>query len=155
MLTIPGLHVIANTEFSPDGTQILMAISRGLGQVGLVRLLDAANGKEIAAFEVPEVRRAGFSHDGKRIITASFDRSARVIDVASRTVVLTLKHDGSVDSAEFNRDGSRILTASPADRSHQTESVFRIWDAKTGETLLTLRAIARARRDLAPMQGDL
>ena len=137
LLTIHGLQVVASTEFSPDGTQILMAISSGSGQDGSVRLMDAATGNEVAAFEVPRVRGARFSYDGKRIVTASFDRTTKVIDVASRTAVLILQHDSWVDSAEFSRDGYRILTAS-ADRS-RTNGVFRIWDAKTGATLLTYK----------------
>src|SRR5512133_3885038 len=47
--------------------------------------------------------------------------------------LLTLKgHTGSVVSARFSADGSRILTAS-------FDHTARVWDARTGGLLLTLR----------------
>ncbi|WP_437727535.1 nSTAND1 domain-containing NTPase [Sorangium sp. So ce861] len=77
------------------------------------------------------VRSAAFSPDGKRIVTASADRTARVwsADGAGQPLVLR-GHEDTVYSAAFSPDGERIVTAS-ADRT------ARVWSADgTGEPLV-------------------
>jgi WD40 repeat protein len=66
---------------------------------------------------------AAFSPDGTRVVTASYDGTARVwrSDGSGRPIVLR-GHTGSVRCAAFSPDGSRVVTAS-ADRT------ARIWDA--------------------------
>ena len=50
-----------------------------------------------------------------------------------RAELLTLKgHTGSVWSASFSPDGSRIVTGS-------RDKTAKVWDAKTGAELLTLK----------------
>jgi tetratricopeptide (TPR) repeat protein len=72
-----------------------------------------------------------FSPDGRRIVTASNDRTARVWDAGTgRPVTPPLKHNGSVygvDHAEFSPDGRRVLTASGEGA--------RVWDATTGQPI--------------------
>ena len=78
------------------------------------------------------VSSAVFSGDGKRILTASYDYSARVWDAATGTELLVLSgHGGRVNSAVYSADGACILIASD-DRS------ARVWDASTGTELLVL-----------------
>ena len=57
---------------------------------------------------------AAFSPDGKRIVTASEDKTARVWDAASgKPIGEPLKgHEAVVCSAAFSPDGKRIVTAS-------------------------------------------
>ena len=57
------------------------------------------------------VYSAEFSPDGSRIVTASWDKTAKVWDVKGQ-LLATLPHQGVVYSAEFSPDGSRIVTAS-------------------------------------------
>ena len=57
---------------------------------------------------------AAFSPDGKRIVTASRDKTARLWDAATGKPIgepLT-GHDDVVSSAAFSPDGKRIVTAS-------------------------------------------
>jgi len=88
-----------------------------------------------------EVATAAFSPDGTRIVTASFDETARVWDATDGKELLVLRgHAGSghyfdrgyVRSAAFSPDGKRIVTASD-------DKTARIWDAATGKQLAVLR----------------
>jgi WD40 repeat protein len=65
---------------------------------------------------------SAFSPDGLRIVTASYDRTARIWDAASAKEIAVLRgHASDLRSAAFSPDGSRIVTAS-GDRT------ARIWD---------------------------
>ncbi|HEU4730389.1 MAG TPA: TIR domain-containing protein [Kofleriaceae bacterium] len=73
------------------------------------------------------VRSAAFSPDGTRVVTASWDRTARVWDATTgRPVAAPLEHAGFVHAAAFSPDGARVVTAS-------TDNTARLWDAKTGQ----------------------
>ena len=74
------------------------------------------------------VNSAAFSPDGKRIVTASADGTARLWDAETGKPVgepLT-GHTGGVLSAAFSPDGKRIVTAS-------ADGTARLWDAETGK----------------------
>ena len=73
---------------------------------------------------------AVFSPDGKRIVTASSDKTARVWDAATGQLIgEPLKgHDEAVYSAAFSPDGQRIVTASQ-------DRTARVWDAETGRPI--------------------
>src|SRR5262249_59379951 len=74
-----------------------------------------------------------FSPDGRWVLTASDDRTARVWDVVTGKprFAVPLRHGHAVLRASFSPDGSRILTAS-ADRT------AGVWDAVTGRLIATL-----------------
>lgn len=73
-----------------------------------------------------------FSPDGKRVLTASTDGTARVWDGKTGREVLVLSHKGAVMSAVFSPDGKRIVTSG-------LDGTAVIWNAKAGERLLCLR----------------
>ncbi len=74
------------------------------------------------------VTQASFSPDGGRLLTASFDGTARVWDAASGKELLCLRHDGAIRNAVFSTDGRFIATAS-------VDRTACVWDAATGELL--------------------
>ena len=80
-----------------------------------------------------EVTSAAFSPDGKRVVTASDDTTARVWDVGSGKPLATLRgHTYPVTSAAFSPDGKRVVTASG-------DKTARVWDADSGKTLAPLQ----------------
>ncbi len=81
------------------------------------------------------VRVAQFSPDGARILTGSYDGTARIWD--ARTGTLLHELNAGVDkmqSASFSADGSRIVTASFDGNAY-------IWNAETGEKSQSLRHV--------------
>jgi WD40 repeat protein len=59
------------------------------------------------------VTAANYSPDGKRIVTSSNDRTARVWDAASGNLLAILPgHTAAVNWASFSADGKRVATAS-------------------------------------------
>ncbi len=84
------------------------------------------------------VVNANFSPDGKTIITASADNSAKVWDTTGK-LLATLPsqpdgnkgHRGDVVNANFSPDGKTILTAS-------RDKTAKVWDT-TGKLLATLK----------------
>jgi WD40 repeat protein len=76
------------------------------------------------------VLSAAFSPDGKRIVTAYLNKSARLWDAESGKPIgePLAGHTNAVVSAAFSRDGKRIVTASE-------DNTARLWDAESGKQI--------------------
>jgi dipeptidyl aminopeptidase/acylaminoacyl peptidase len=76
---------------------------------------------------------AAFSPDGTRVVTASYDHTARVwrADGTGKPVVLR-GHEGGVKSAAFSPDGTRVVTAS-------SDHTARVWRADWATLIDLLR----------------
>ena len=76
-----------------------------------------------------EIHSAVFSPDGRRILMASADKTARLWDATTGAPVgEPMRHDDEVVAAVFSPDGTRIATASK-------DGTARLWDAATGKAL--------------------
>jgi hypothetical protein len=70
---------------------------------------------------------AAFSADGRRVVTASDDHTARVWEAdTGKPVGAPLQHGDRVLSAAFSADGRRVVTAS-------WDQTARVWEADTGK----------------------
>jgi len=118
------LEVLTNPEFGQVHTPAAISVFQD------VRAADA----ELAVLSGhgDSVRRVAYSPDGTRIVTASYDKTARIWDARTGAQLAVLSgHEDRVYSAAYSPDGTRIVTAS-GDRT------ARIWDARTGAQLAVL-----------------
>src|SRR5439155_19096789 len=74
------------------------------------------------------IETAVFSPDGKRILTASWDHTARIWDAETGEQIAELVHPQRVASAIFSPDGNRILTC-------YWYGGAMLWDATTFQSI--------------------
>jgi WD40 repeat protein len=112
-------------RFAPTGKQLL-AIGGNDAQLFDVEARDLA----MRFSPHGAVASASVSPDGMRVVTGSWDRSAKIWDARTGQVIAKLdgQHEGSVNSAVFSPDGTRVLTASD-------DGTARLWDAADGRPL--------------------
>jgi WD40 repeat protein len=106
-----------------DGT--LVAV--GVGNT--CRVFDVATGKMVALLEghTGDIRAAGFSSDGKQLVTGAEDKSARLWNLETGKEIANLAgHRHYVTSAAFTPDQNVIVTTS----LFADETIF--WNAHTG-----------------------
>lgn len=77
------------------------------------------------------VNSLAFSPDGSFILTASFDKTAKVWEASTGRLLYTLwEHESSVMGGKYSPDGELIVTSS--------DKTIRVWEASTGQLLYTL-----------------
>jgi WD40 repeat protein len=69
-----------------------------------------------------------FSPDGARILTASWDKTAKLWETVSGKLIRSFGHQDEVNSAAFSPDGTRILTAS-------VDRTAKLWDTASGKLI--------------------
>lgn len=108
----PASGAIASAEFSRDGARLVLATARDawvyeLDTVGVrSRLLATLQGHSASLLH------ASFSFDGRHLVTASSDNTAKLWDASSFELLATLQgHAAAINHAEFSPDGRRLVTA--------------------------------------------
>jgi WD40 repeat protein len=116
---------------------VYLAEAYGRGARGPAVELALAWALETTAAEIVDLRHndvvtgAAFSPDGKRLLTSSWDATARLWDAASGTLLLTLPHDQPIYATAFSPDGASIATAG-------ADGKARVFDSQTGALRQTL-----------------
>ncbi|MGD9367258.1 MAG: TIR domain-containing protein [Desulfobacteraceae bacterium] len=107
-------------------------------EVSLNSAWGAQRERSILAGHGNRVSTAEFSPDGTRIVTASWDTTARVWDATTGSQMAVLKgHSKALPSATFSPDGTRIVTAS-------WDATARVWDTTTGSQMAVLKGHSKA-----------
>jgi WD40 repeat protein/serine/threonine protein kinase len=108
-----------SVAFSPDGKRLASSGTE-------VKVWDAQTGEELLTLRGHTnnwIGRVVYSPDGKRLVTASRDKTVKVWDAQTGLELLTLEgHGGLFNGLAFSPDGHR-LTAGAAD------GTVKIWDA--------------------------
>lgn len=106
------------TRFSPSGRLVLGAANFNSGEVWAPARPDAP---PLLLVHGGEVWGIAADRAEGRVVTASFDRTARVWDLATgKPVSRPLRHDQGVSDADFSPDGTLVLTGS-------WDGTMRLW----------------------------
>jgi WD40 repeat protein/serine/threonine protein kinase len=123
-----GSAMVWAARFAPNGQQLLVIGGNN------ARLVDLDTREATMRFSPHGiVASADISPDGTRVVTGSWDRSAKIWDVAAAKAVVRLdgQHTDYINSVCYSPDGARILTASD-------DGTARLWDAADGKPLPTI-----------------
>ena len=122
-------HVVEKVMFSPDGNRFLTISGKYayIWDIATRQFLYRLQGHESAIYS------AAFNLDGKYIVTASKDKTARLWNSYTGNLQALLQgHQSDVVSVVFSHDGKYILTAS-------MDKTARLWNSEKGQLLSVLQ----------------
>jgi WD40 repeat protein len=113
--------------YSADG-----ALLAGAGE-RVVRLWDAATGRETASFPMPAaVKAVAFSRQGVRLAAGLADGTLLTWDTGGGETVTLRGHNGAANCVAFSPGGERIASAGE-------DGTVKLWDPTIAQELCTLR----------------
>lgn len=132
--TLRHEHQVSFAALSRDGTRIVTGV--GGGAEGIEAVLqrktkiyaawvwsaDGSGEPRLLSGHTLPVVSAAWSPDGKHIVTASGDKSARVWSADGELERIFTEHERAVAFADWSPDGKRIVTAAD-------DSTARVWNA--------------------------
>jgi WD40 repeat protein len=115
---------VNSIRFSRDGTRVAVVGHRFGWMTGELHILEAGSAREVWSLRghTLNVTDADFSPDGRRLVTASADRTVRIWDLAVGQETLKLGGDPLVTTVRFVSGGRRVIGGS-------MDRTIRVWDA--------------------------
>ena len=132
-LAIRSDSPVSCVSISQDDKRI---VSGDRGSGGSIQLWSIDTGKRLqtGVGHKAHVTALNFSHDGKRIVSGSYDRTIKVWDAETGKEVITLEgHTHPITSVCFSGNEKRIVSGGEDQR-------VIAWDAETGRLLFDLHA---------------
>jgi WD40 repeat protein len=123
-----GVYAVA---YRPDGQRLATSD----WQEGVLRIWDPEAGQECRTFRPHRLSweftvAMAFDSEGRRIASASGNRTVKVLDSRTGAVLLDLDAGDRAHGVAFHPDGSRLAAA--------VDMAIRIWDSRTGKPIRTI-----------------
>lgn len=132
---IKGLILTAKANYvsiSPDQKKVLVALSDNS-----IQLYDYNSNIIQQKFKGHrfDIKYVSWSHQGDKLVSASFDNTAIIWDVKTGQQLVTLPCDNNgVFTAEFSPDDKQVITCS-------SDNIIRIWNAADGHLISSLFSV--------------
>ncbi len=160
LFTLKGhKNAVRAVVFSPDGKRLASAGGPSGKQDGEVKVWDAQTGQELLTLKGHSWigNTVAFSPDGKRLATTGNpdgkQATITVWDAQTGQQLLALKHNNKdlVCSVAFSSDGKRLATVggTPSGTGPKPVGEVKVWDAQTGQELLTFKSLTTRMRSVA------
>jgi len=124
----PGTKNARDPVFNADRTKFLAKILDHK-----LILVNIEDGRVLRTFDnfVLKLDSYGFSKDESKIITTSWDKTAKIWDLNTCELLVNLEgHQQYVHEAEINPNGETVITSS-------SDRTAKLWNAKTGNVIHT------------------
>lgn len=105
------------------------------GQCGNIRLIDFQTGEILGLLKghTNVILGLTFSPDSRRLLSGSFDDTARIWDVTSgKSLHVIEEHSDHIYAVAFSPDGDRVVTGSDDD-------TLKLWNSTSGELLADMK----------------
>lgn len=133
-------------KFSPDGKRVVTSedVSGSSTWQRSVRVWDAQSGKRLLTLMDHQAMPSNtlfspmlFSPDGSRVLTAA-DKIAQVWDAHDGKPLTAHAGVQTLTDMRFSPDGGRVVTAESGDFTTAEGEAVQVWDAQSGNVILTL-----------------
>jgi WD40 repeat protein/DNA-binding SARP family transcriptional activator/class 3 adenylate cyclase len=128
-------------DVSPDGASIALGGHNKpcppCGGASAVRAVDTSTGAEL--FRIGhklDVNEVNFSPDGRYVVTASYDHTAKIVDRSGRVIQVLREPGFYLHAARFSTDGRLVATVAVSKEAHIPH--VTIWDWERNERVRTL-----------------
>jgi len=124
-------EAVLSIASSDDGEMV--ATGAKDGRIKVWRVSTGAALRKISGAHAGGVTCLTFSKDGLRVLSGSFDRTARIHGLRAGKMLKEFRgHDSFVNAAIFVGDGGRVLTGS-------SDGTVKLWDGKTADCVASFR----------------